>query len=144
MSTNNSKSNDELEALLDRVKEWIGEKKDADVARALDVSRSSISTWRARGTVPYGELVQWAYRNDVSLDWLFYGGPEDATAGSPLDLELLAICIEAAEIQMKKRGLELPAPKKSQLICMIYDLYDTQEKPEISEAKIIRLIDLAS
>ena len=67
-------SEDELEILLERVKKWINSDKDADVARALEVSSSSIPTWRKRGTVPYGELVQWAYRNEVSLDWLFCGG----------------------------------------------------------------------
>jgi phage repressor protein C with HTH and peptisase S24 domain len=53
----------------------IGSEKDADVARALGVASSSIPTWRKRGTVPYADLVHFAYRNEISLDELFYGGP---------------------------------------------------------------------
>lgn len=64
-----------LEGLILRVKEVSGAKRDAHVARELNVSTSNLPTWRERGTIPYGVFVQWADTKNVSLNWLFYGIP---------------------------------------------------------------------
>lgn len=66
--------NDELEQILARVARKEGAKNDAQIASALGVSRSSLPTWRARNSIPYRALFEYANRSGVSLDWLFMGG----------------------------------------------------------------------
>lgn len=145
-------ANDELEILLSRVKQYIDSDKDADVARALKVSPSAIPTWRKRGTVPYGDIVKFAYANDVSLDWLFYGGPIDIETATdlelgrsyPIDKQLLAICIEAADVMIKEMGVELSPEKRAQIVSLLYEQYEDMAEPEIDSEKVVRLIKLAS
>lgn len=142
----------DLEILLDRVKERIGSKTDADAARALEVSSATIPTWRKRGTVPYGDFVRWAYKNDVSMDWLFYGGPIDIETATdlelgrsyPIDKQLLAICIEAADVMIKEMGVELSPEKRAQIVSLLYEQYEDMAEPEIDSEKVVRLIKLAS
>lgn len=69
-----------LDAALDRVRSLIERKADSAVCDALGVSRSSIPTWRRRGTFPAGAFVAFAESRNISLDWLILGrGPLDLT-----------------------------------------------------------------
>ena len=46
---------------------------DVDLAAKLGVARGTISSWRARGQVPWRECLEAAINSDVSLDWLVTG-----------------------------------------------------------------------
>lgn len=64
------------ESVLSRIAKAADVSKDAEIAKALGVSRSTVATWRARGTVPYEATVEFAERKGLSLDWLLTGvGP---------------------------------------------------------------------
>lgn len=64
--------NTQLEDILARVKEVVGAKNDAQVAKALEVDPSNIPTWRRRGTIPYEPLATFAHAKGVSLNWLLH------------------------------------------------------------------------
>ncbi|GAA0841246.1 helix-turn-helix domain-containing protein [Marinobacter szutsaonensis] len=58
------------------MKRIYGVDKDAELARALDISPQTLSSWRQRSAVPYALCVECAKSKGASLDWLLYGeGP---------------------------------------------------------------------
>ena len=63
----------EINAVLDRIIEFIGAKSDTDLAKAMNVSRQVIFGWRKRGTIPYDRLIQFALSKGLSLDYLITG-----------------------------------------------------------------------
>jgi len=146
-------NDNELDVLLNRVKEFIGSNKDAAVARELSVSRSNIPTWRKRGTAPYRELVSWAYEKGISMDWLFYGKPpmmiDDAAEELEIDEfdsfdpEALEIAIECVELYISELALKVPPAKKAKVIRMLYPLIRDDEDNEVPD-NVIDLLQLAS
>ncbi|MES9904197.1 MAG: helix-turn-helix domain-containing protein [Sedimenticola sp.] len=46
--------------------------KDSEIAQALGVSRQVFSTWKARGTIPYDKIANYACQNGLSLDYLLF------------------------------------------------------------------------
>lgn len=57
-------------AIFGRIAERTGARQDADIAAALGVSSQVFANWKARGTIPFEKLCQFASENRVSLDWL--------------------------------------------------------------------------
>lgn len=41
---------------------------DTDVANALDVKPSTLSTWASRGKIPHDEIIAYAIKKDLPLD----------------------------------------------------------------------------
>lgn len=82
----------ELEAseIIERLKRAIGVQTDADLAALLDVTRTTLSNWRSRNSVPLARLRPVCKRLGVPLDYLVTGrlGP-DRNIATPLDSELL-------------------------------------------------------
>ena len=65
-----------LEDVLARVAEIAGGSSDAIISRALSAGRSSVSTWRARGTIPYEQVALFADEKGLCINWLLFGkGP---------------------------------------------------------------------
>lgn len=65
------------EDVLARFAEYLGAVTDGPISEALGVSRSSISSWRARDSVPYRHFVEFAMRDEINLNWLLLGdGPQ--------------------------------------------------------------------
>ncbi len=98
--------------VLERLAAHLEAKSDADIARKLNVSRTAVSSWRQRGSIPYAECVTVAKRDGISLDWLLLGiGPECAnnkTSGGTkgrVDWDTLALCLQTLE------GVEANMPK---------------------------------
>ena len=148
-------NDNELDILLDRVKEFIGSNKDAAVARELSVSRSNIPTWRKRGTAPYRELVTWAYEKGISMDWLFYGKPpmmiDDAVEELEIDKfdsfdpESLEIAIECIELYINELDLKVTPAKKAKVIRMLYPLIRDDDDNEVPDNNnVIDLLKLAA
>lgn len=59
--------------LLERFKLIHGVTTDAELAKLLGKSNSSVHNWRKRGSIPLGECVEAARQTGVSLDWLMMG-----------------------------------------------------------------------
>lgn len=55
------------------MKNIYGVVKDAELARALEISPQTLSSWRQRSAVPYALCVECAKTQGASLDWLLYG-----------------------------------------------------------------------
>jgi len=170
MSTETLNNADNLvDTLLDRVKEFIGSNKDADVARALKVSRSNIPSWRERGVVPHGKLVEFALANDVNLEWLFRGTPpmscdeaaeladeyDEVAEGaakynrsqSPLnDLKLLETVIRGVE----RNRPHMRPDNKAKLITLLCEwarlkyeeAEEADEEFELDDSNVIRIADV--
>ncbi|RBP30018.1 bacteriophage CI repressor-like protein [Marinobacter pelagius] len=75
-----------VKAVLSRMKQLFGVEKDAELARALDISPQTLSSWRQRSAVPYALCVDCAKSQGASLDWLLYGEGEmmrESTINTP-------------------------------------------------------------
>lgn len=68
-----TKSDSGVKAVISRMKEIYRVEKDAELARALDISPQTLSSWRQRSAVPYALCVECAKTQGASLDWLLYG-----------------------------------------------------------------------
>lgn len=77
----------EQAAIFNRVAERTGARQDTEIAAALGVSAQAFANWRARGTIPFEKLCQFASKNRVSLDWLVLGRGS-ASVGQALDTVL--------------------------------------------------------
>lgn len=62
-----------VKKVLSRIKTIYGVEKDAELARALDISPQTLSSWRQRSAIPYALCVECAKSQGASLDWLLYG-----------------------------------------------------------------------
>lgn len=62
-----------VKTVLSRMKAIYGVEKDAELARALDISPQTLSSWRQRSAIPYALCVECAKSRGASLDWLLYG-----------------------------------------------------------------------
>lgn len=74
------------EAVLSRLKAAYGVKSDVELAKRLGKTPQTVSTWKARDSVPYSICVQMAGEEGLSLDWLLTGkGPmrHDPQGGAP-------------------------------------------------------------
>lgn len=70
--------------ILDRLKISESLKSDAELSRFLNVSRSTISNWRTRGTMDYSLLLDKGQH--LNLNWLIFGEksyklPDEESAG---------------------------------------------------------------
>lgn len=65
-----------------RLKQTTGASSDADLAKILDVSPQTLSSWKSRDRVPYALCVDLALREGVSLDWLLLGEGDPLRATS--------------------------------------------------------------
>jgi phage repressor protein C with HTH and peptisase S24 domain len=81
MSTSNVANFDftlEFNEILERIKLSSPEitKGDSDIARALDVSRTTPSTWRRRNKLPLEAIVDYAKKKEINIHWLLTGEGE--------------------------------------------------------------------
>ncbi len=61
------------EDVFQRLREALGSKTDAELARNLDIAPTTISTWRSRNVVPYEACAKVAIEKHMSLDRLVFG-----------------------------------------------------------------------
>lgn len=63
--------------VIDRLLEIYGVSSDTDLCKILNIkSKSTLSSWRLRDSIPYAICVQVAADKDVSLDWILIGKKE--------------------------------------------------------------------
>ncbi|MCO7516932.1 helix-turn-helix domain containing protein [Pseudomonas guariconensis] len=79
-------SNKCLPAILGRLKLMTGSSTDAELAKALDVSPQTLSSWKVRERIPYALCIDLALAHGLSLDWLLLGeGAQVRTPAAPSD-----------------------------------------------------------
>lgn len=61
------------ENVLERLKIVLDAASDSALARAMNTSPQTISSWKTRDSVPYAKCVQICEESRVSLDWLLTG-----------------------------------------------------------------------
>ena len=66
-------SSHSLASVLARLKQLTGSATDVQLARALDVSPQTLSSWKVRDSIPYSLCVLAARKHMCSLDWLLLG-----------------------------------------------------------------------
>lgn len=62
-------------AVLARLKQLTGANTDVQLARSLDISPQTLSSWKVRQSIPYSLCVDLANVHGCSLDWLLLGNP---------------------------------------------------------------------
>jgi hypothetical protein len=72
-----------FDAVLRRMKHITATTTDAELSCALGVSPQTVSSWKARNSVPYSLCIDLAERHGVALDWLILGnGPQQRSVSN--------------------------------------------------------------
>ncbi|EHQ9044817.1 helix-turn-helix domain-containing protein [Escherichia coli] len=66
-------NNKDVNAVLSRLMSLFQAENDSELARALNVNRQTLASWRKRDSVPYAICINIAEEKGVSLDWLLTG-----------------------------------------------------------------------
>ena len=66
-----------VDAVLLRLMSLFNVDNDSELARALNVNRQTLASWRKRDSVPYLICINIAEERGISLDWLLTGKGED-------------------------------------------------------------------
>ncbi|ELY6335794.1 helix-turn-helix domain-containing protein [Cronobacter sakazakii] len=62
-----------VDAVLLRLMSLFNVDNDSELARALNVNRQTLASWRKRDSVPYSICINIAEERGISLDWLLTG-----------------------------------------------------------------------
>ena len=65
--------NSSQKEVFNRIKQLEGLEFDQDLAEPLGVPVPTLHSIRRRGTIPWERIVEYAEKNDVSLEWLIHG-----------------------------------------------------------------------
>lgn len=105
------------EDVLERIKVALGVPKDADLSRALDIPKTTISGWKQRNAVPYELCVQIADQKGASLDWLLTGqGQFTRTTPTEAGPQEPALSREEQEVLAIYRALDDDARREIQAV----------------------------
>jgi hypothetical protein len=80
-----------LDEIFQRVMEASGAANDTQLAEAISAGRSSISTWRTRGTIPFENLFGFARKRGVSIHWLLTGEGEKDVPAKMVKAQILMV-----------------------------------------------------
>ncbi|MCD1125026.1 helix-turn-helix domain containing protein [Jinshanibacter sp. LJY008] len=88
-----------VDAVLLRLMSLFNVDSDSELARALNVNRQTLASWRKRDSVPYSICINIAEEKGVSLDWLLTGKGEEEVSNvepatesfSQADLKMLEL-----------------------------------------------------
>ncbi|GGY12769.1 LexA family transcriptional regulator [Massilia dura] len=85
-----------VEAIVNRMKTVLGVESDTDAAKILGGTRSMLSLWKNRGSVPFQQCIEMAEKHNISLDWLVLGrgSKEVATADAVQPISDLYVEVE--------------------------------------------------
>jgi hypothetical protein len=87
----------DYQQILSRLKLILSARKDAEVARALGISTSALSSFKKKEKFPCQRLVKFCQGRGLSCDWLLFGTGK-ATAGSIEDIRERDLDSELFEI----------------------------------------------
>ncbi|EAS2278895.1 helix-turn-helix domain containing protein [Salmonella enterica] len=88
-----------VDAVLLRLMSLFNVDSDSELARALNVNRQTLASWRKRDSVPYSICINIAEERGISLDWLLTGKGEEEVSNvepateifSQADLKMLEL-----------------------------------------------------
>lgn len=91
----------QIDEVLHRLRLATQSENDAQLARALDIPQTTVSSWKKRGVIPYEACVRVAGERGISLDVLIFGDilPRD-TGITPIHPELFDISWNLARAMM--------------------------------------------
>ena len=107
--------------VLARVGEFLHISKSTKIAAALGVTPQAFARWRSSGTVPFERLLQFALRENLSLDWLLLGQGRPVTIASDLDAKLLKEVFAAVHDRMQRLPGQLNLPHMLEEATAIYN-----------------------
>lgn len=62
-----------IEDVISRLKFVFSAKTDTELADSMGIAKTTLSSWKQRGSIPYAECVSVAKAREISLDWLLLG-----------------------------------------------------------------------
>ena len=154
MSTSNVANFDfvsEFNEILERISIFSPEilKGDSDIARALNVSRTTPSTWRRREKLPLEAIVDYAKNKKINIHWLLTGeGEQTPSHLSTQDEEQrhdIALSMYTDDVEADKRVQERNEPIKkkvretSNYVYKNLNLGGSPEDNELVKAMIFKL-----
>lgn len=134
----------EFNEILERIMIFSPEitKGDSDIARTLDVSRTTPSTWRKRDKLPLEAIVDYAKRNKINIHWLLTGEGEPSVSHlSTLDgaqVSDSARAIYLSDKEADKRVQERAAPKLKQFAQVLAELESKLTVPKNEHYETIK------
>lgn len=124
-----------IEAALKRLKQFKDLETDREIAKTLGLSPSNFAARKKRDSL-FPAIVDWALKENVSLDWLIKGEgdqlidnasepPPDYHPPSniyrPVNIFLLSRCLEMLENRLDHFGLSATPDQKARMAAVAYD-----------------------
>ncbi|OQW67453.1 MAG: hypothetical protein BVN35_20320 [Proteobacteria bacterium ST_bin11] len=159
MTSKQKKLSLDVASILKRLSLFSESDTDSGLADLLGVSRQVLSGWKKRGAIPYEKIIEFAYSNDLSLNYILTGDEADLIEVPLEDNQVSTIVFEVigdtllTEIKrIQKAGGEkfarfLEGPQQFHYAALIYNrIVNDLPKgniwaPEIDE-EIKHLIDI--
>ncbi len=115
-----------FEPVMDRLKEALGVRRDAELLPVLGLSSSNYANRKKAGSVPLEDVARVATEKDLDLNWILNGRvrarePERPYAG--VNAELLETVICAVDKELASRELTISTKKKAQVIAYLYEQF---------------------
>ena len=63
--------NNSIKNVIFKLKSHLQIEKDRDLAESMGVNTATFSSWKNRNAIDYDILLNFCYKNNISLDWLF-------------------------------------------------------------------------
>ena len=104
-----------VEMVIGRLKEMLSVSSDSALARAMNTTPQTISSWKMRDSIPYAMCVNLSEKHNVSLDWLLTGKepnksvnePQELTRREKIFLEMMNKLTEAEQQEILQDGQEM-------------------------------------
>lgn len=80
-----------------RMREGYEVKTDLELSNCLNISKTAISSWRQRNSVPLDMCIKAAWESANSLDWMVFGGNKNRIGAgvyeAGIDVDIFSICV---------------------------------------------------
>jgi len=90
------------EAILNRLKSVLDVKTDTELASALGLKYSSVSSAKSRGMIPASWVINVSFHYKISADWLIFGNDKDAVTPGEAAKAI------NAEVDMNPKFVQIP------------------------------------
>ena len=116
---------EDVQAIVQRIKEIVGADSDAELARTLGIPRSTVSNWVTRETVPYEICVELVLGRGLRLEWLILG--QGSRMGDAADAQRIQqLEAEVAQLKAQTGPAERREPSALGLLRTIIGVADKE------------------